>query len=620
MDSKEDQQLPQPAAFSPREPHRRTKQLALLFAVVVLGLIRCTGWVGNEIWTAVTHPRTGVFWAPCPDVTDTFCSTLRVPLDYINPKASETVSLALRMLPAAVPPKEQLGYLFINPGGPGGSGTAAVVEYGNQLSVVVEGRYNIISWDPRGVNLTAPALGCFSSMGEANQFLRDIEHLGLPYDARGSPSLGFTPNASAAAELSWTTRFDAFAQALQGACDANADKGIMRASSTAFTARDMKSIAEALGEEKVNYWGFSYGTILGATFAAMFPDHVHRFILDGVSDSVAYTNNFWDWGRAGMVDTRKTYEGFLASCAESGPSGCAFAKENSTAASLEKRIEALYEKLRMAPHPVGVSALGPGIVTASDVQYTIFHALYSPKTWPHMAQLLASLEAGNGTAMYETAGKWTKDLARKSPFKNPFHRSMETSMASGVVVMCGDTDPEVIRKDTSVETLWKYMRSLREDTRSPTADMWSIWISQCRHWCAEPIETYRGPWTVEDGLKKTAYPMVLFSQTADPVTPLSAARKMAEGFGRDSATLLVQNGFGHCSLAHPSLCTAKKARAYLLDGVVPAYNTTCDADPGFLFPRPEPEEVGVLTIEDQRLRTALHELAERAGQWKMGSW
>lgn len=94
--------------------------------------------------------------------------------------------------------------------------------------------------------------------------------------------------------------------------------------------------------------------------------------------------------------------------------------------------------------------------------------------------------------MFETANKWTANLCRSDPSENPFHVSMFGSIASASVIMCGDTDPAKIRNDTSVEGLQEYMEELRERTKSPIADEWSVWISQCRRWTPEPFETYRG--------------------------------------------------------------------------------------------------------------------------------
>lgn len=111
-----------------------------------------------------------------------------------------------------------------------------------------------------------------------------------------------------------------------------------------------------------------------------------------------------------------------------------------------------------------------------------------------MARLLAETERGNGTSMYATANVASGKLARKDPARhNPFHRAMSTgsSIASTAAIMCSDTDPEALR-DTSTRTLSQYMHDLRKESRSPTADIWAIWISTCRHWKAKAIETYRG--------------------------------------------------------------------------------------------------------------------------------
>jgi hypothetical protein len=124
--------------------------------------------------------------------------------------------------------------------------------------------------------MSSPALGCFENQGDANRFVHDLEHVGLSFgtffafpfplssaltflltDARGSPSLGASSATANASELQWTSKVDAFARSLNAACQTNAHPQLIQAVSTAFTARDMKSIMEGLGEEKINYWGFS---------------------------------------------------------------------------------------------------------------------------------------------------------------------------------------------------------------------------------------------------------------------------------------------------------------------------------------------------------------------------
>ncbi|KAM0745922.1 alpha/beta-hydrolase [Meredithblackwellia eburnea MCA 4105] len=574
---------------------------------VTLLCLASLGYLGRRKVTATSGASDVLNWSPCPDVTETLCAYLPVPMNYHDPRPNETVSLALRKLPATAPVKDRLGSLFINPGGPGGSGTSLVVRAGLQLSVILEGRYDILSWDPRAVNLTSPALNCFETVGDANRFDHDLEHVGLPYEYRGG-EFGGQSNMSNAAELAWTAKLDAFQSALNGACEARGHELLLRSASTAFVVKDMVSILDALGEEKLNYWGFSYGTILGATFAAMEPDRVQRLILDGVSSAALYTANMFEWGRSGMDDTEKTYAGFFDSCAESGPKGCALATNSSSTLSIRKRVDALQAQLRSRPLAVPTSKVGPGILTSADIQYSIFHALYSPKTWPKLAEALADLEKGNGSLLFELVNASNDELGRKDPFKNPYHRSMESSSASTAAIMCSDTDVSAFNQSTT-ESISDYVRELSR--KSITGEIWAMWVTTCRYWSHKAIETYRGPWTVADGLRKTNFPVLFFSMTADPVTPLSAARSMSEGFGNQSATLLIQNGFGHCSLAHPSLCSAKAARAYFLEGKVPEYGTTCDADPGFLFPHPndEKKDMAALSAEDEKLSVALEGLS-----------
>ena len=222
--------------------------------------------------------------------------------------------------------------------------------------------------------------------------------------------------------------------------------------------------------------------------------------------------------------------------------------------------------------------------------------------------------------------------------------------------MCSDTDTRALNvrsltlslerartnlasQDTSISTLTSYVHEL--DSKSPTGEIWAIWVSQCRRWRHKAIEAYRGPWTVKDGLRKTeCVPFCPLRYGADAVaqlprpllqqhrrprhSPLGCSIHVERIRQRErlpphpkrvrpplppSSHPLTKQRFGHCSLAHPSLCTAKVARAYFLEGKVPEYGTTCDADEGFLFPVPG-QEVKVLSVEDEELQKALEELAE----------
>ncbi|KAF8593653.1 hypothetical protein BDV93DRAFT_460602 [Ceratobasidium sp. AG-I] len=161
---------------------------------------------------------------------------------------------------------------------------------------------------------------------------------------------------------------------------------------TAFVVQDMVRIVEALGEDGLNYLGYSYGTVLGSTFAAMRPDMVKRMVLDGVVNAESYYNDPLQWGRDSMAETYKTLTGFLSTCAEAGPEHCAFAVPTNeseaaeTVETLRKRLDKIYARLNDKPMVVADSIAGPGMLTAPDLQTLLLSAMYSPVTWPSVAQ------------------------------------------------------------------------------------------------------------------------------------------------------------------------------------------------------------------------------------------
>ncbi|SCV70430.1 BQ2448_1824 [Microbotryum intermedium] len=553
----------------------------------------------------------GIFWSPCPDDSETFCSYLSVPLDYADPAGAEA-SIALRMIPSSAPLKDQLGYVLINPGGPGGSGHAFALRRGKEISTVLKHRYHVIGFDPRGVNLTGPNNDCFENQGDASRLQKDFEALGLPDQtavlAKGQTERQGDDKDRHGRTSRWQTHADAVTKAVDQSCRQNGNHAVLETSSTATVARDMKSIIEALGQEKLVYWGFSYGTILGATFAAMFPDLVGRLWLDGVSDSQTYTNDIWAWGRSGMNNSQGVWSSFFRACAESGPKGCALAEKGSTAQELEEKVRKLILDLNTEPVIVGASKYGPGVVRAAQVHYKIWTALYAPKSWPVFAQALDDLIKGNGTKLYELANEGNDQLARTDSSDNLFHRKSIDSFWSSSPIMCSDTDPAVAKTLWDATSMASYAQSIADI--SPSGAHWAQWVGACRFWSFKAREVYRGHWTVEKGLKKTSHPVVFFSMEFDPVTPEISARKMADGFGKDSATLVIQrDGLGHCSSVHPSLCTAKLIRNYFINGTVPEDGTECGTEDGFLFPHTEKKwQPKIDSVDDRELADAIYAL------------
>ncbi|CAE6538282.1 unnamed protein product [Rhizoctonia solani] len=521
-----------------------------------------------------TRRVANITWSPCPDSNDTQCAFYEVPMDYTNSGDGETVSIFMRKLSASVPSDQRLGSILVNPGGPGGSGTQWIAEAGEMMSTMIEGRYDLIGFDPRGVNLTGPSTACLDS--ESKFLAREyrLRILGAPI-----PHLGGTAERAHVGEI-------VALQTGQGAaCAQNGNHNMLRSVGTVAVAKDMARIVEALGEDGLNYWGYSYGTVLGSTFAALFPDLVNRMVLDGVSNAESYFNDVLQWGRDGMQDGSKVLTGFLSTCAEAGPEYCAFAvprvgSKRETTESLRERLNSLFAKLSNAPLTVPDSAAGSGIIKASDLQLAFLGTFYTPVVWSDFAQALAQLEQGNGVSLYTMLYSPYSKIIPKPYNQNIFNRSMQEvdTKESLFPILCGDSSP----LNVTVDAYMDYIRELGKI--SPVGEQWALIGGGCFSWPFRARERYTGPWTVEKGLKKTKFPILFISGDADPVTPLASGVKMSSGFGNQSATLLIQHGYGHCSSANPSLCTAKNVRDYFLDGKVPPNGTQCTSEPGYIYP------------------------------------
>ncbi|KAG9122626.1 hypothetical protein FRC07_000916 [Ceratobasidium sp. 392] len=489
----------------------------------------------------------------------------------------------MRKLPANVSEENRLGTIITNPGvgahviqfvrllisaancviqGPGGSGTAWVAIGGEELSTIVDGRYDILGFDPRGVNLTSPWTTCFDTEAEPLLLEYQLELLGVPY-----------PHSTLVNDRALVNKISAIKAAHIAACLKNGNHKMLESSGTASVAQDMVKIVEALGEDGINYWGYSYGTILGATFAAMRPDLVKRMVLDGVSNAESYFNDVWQWGRDGMDETHKTLTGFLSTCAEAGPKYCAFAAPPGksdviqTTQTLRKRLNTIYARLNKHPMVVESSSVGPGVLTASSLQ------------------------------------------------KNVFNRSMQRYITSESFhpIICGDSAATSI----SLNAYTNYFRELGQI--SPVGEPWASIVGGCNGWPFRAKQRHPGPWSAAEGLNKTRFPILLMSLDADPVTPLSSAVKMLEGFGNESAVLLVQQGFGHCTTEHPSLCTYKHVHDYFVNGKVPANGTHCTPEPNFIYPTSYMDKEGELrrSINREELLVALDRLREARSRFNL---
>lgn len=463
--------------------------------------------------------------------------------------------------------------IVIEPGGPGGSGTSFAWREAENISQrLSDGAFDVLGWDPRGVNATRPAVSCFPYDADRDRW----RLLTTPFLEASGPG----PGGRAELELA-----DAMNEAVFGACWArHGDLG--RFVSTAFVARDLERIRAALGDEDGELTGYlvSYGTGIGQTYANMFPDRAGRLVLDGTE----YVRDHRLRGGFGWTaldnGTDAWNDGFLGECVVAGPEHCALAQppdhtaggDSVSVGELKARMRSLLASLLARPIPAYTEASGPSLVTYPALVSFIYSALYNAQTWPRLARILHDLEQGNATlaaAALEGAA-WEYDPTRALPKVKASSDELER------LVICSDAyDAPQLGEDGDGDgdgldwwlALWANMT---EKSWVAGNDRFHS-VFPCRHFAAywpKPAEVYRGD--LNHTLK---HPVLLIAETYDPATPLRNGRRLLAEMG-PNARLIVHHGYGHSSRDR-SNCTDSIARDYILRGVLPEDpETDCFAD------------------------------------------
>ncbi|RPB03803.1 hypothetical protein L873DRAFT_1730857 [Choiromyces venosus 120613-1] len=505
------------------------------------------------------------------------CARLAVPLDYNNPSPNHTAAIAVTVLEATDTSKPYGGPILINPGGPGGSGVLILLSVGHLLQQVIGRHYSIVGFDPRGVNNTTPTFSCFEDALQRKVFA-------------GKDDGKVLAGGSEVAEA--YSRF----KALSESCGTVAGEDQGAYVNTASVARDMLEISEGLwglsgvSGRGLQYWGFSYGSILGSTFAAMFPERVERIVLDGICDAEDYYSAAW---KANLQDTDKVLASFSTYCSQAGPLRCAF-QTGSTPEDITIRLHNLLQKLSVEPLPIpsSQSTTGtPEIITESDVRNLLFVSLYSPLAlFPIVAQILAGLEAGDGRAYLIIAREGFKCDCPGGP------RMPNTGAEAGLAIACSDGAP--VPDDRAAFD--EYLKDLTSQTET-FGGVWARIRLGCINWKFRPKGlTFSGPYS-----GNTSNPMLFVGNSRDPVTPLANAYTVSKGFA--GSAVLEQNSEGHCSISAPSLCTAKYVRRYFETGELPPAGTICEAD---LKPFIGAGDIATpMSAEDKELLKVLEKLA-----------
>jgi pimeloyl-ACP methyl ester carboxylesterase len=483
-----------------------------------------------------------LLWTPCYKRFQ--CANLEVPLDYENKALGSTITAWIRLQSANSTGND----LLFNPGGPGGSGINYILSGGgDQIIEFTGGKFDVVSFDPRGVNASAIDMTCFPGNPQ-----------GPEQYTTGTYSTEQEKYAEAVAYGRW--------------CSAVNNNTRVRYAGTVAVVQDMIHFTELQAAKKgknpkdslISYYGVSYGTVIGQTLAALYPDRIGRVIVDANVNGQDHYDGVTD---TAVEDADDAVKYFFKLCSAAGQK-CPYARNCTSPQELENRFNALLDTLEKEPLQSIEPALGgPLIVTKDQVLNQIFTWLYAPATYfPYMAVGLQALEEGNATA-------WLAIEALTAPKTNP-----------GPFNYTETAEAEVLSLVTMIDAAGRYpIKNVDDYTKAvDEIEKTSVWFGE-GYAGLNPLinagSTLAPPKSqLFPGFKRTTtkYPILFVNNNADPITPLSSAKYMSTFF--DGSVVLTQNAGGHSVTSVPSKCTIGYMVEYLVSGKLPAEGTVCEVD------------------------------------------
>ncbi|MCS0634406.1 alpha/beta hydrolase [Streptomyces sp. LP05-1] len=455
--------------------------------------------------------------SPLPGGTKWECSFMDAPLDYGKPDG-ETIELALIRAKAADPGK-RIGSLIFNFGGPGGSGITALPSFGAEYESL-RARYDLVSFDPRGVGRSA-AVECEDNRQLDAYYARDA-----------------TPD-TAAEEKAYTDGLKKYADA----CERNSGKELPWVGTT-NAARDMDLMRQVLGDDKLYYFGISYGTELGGVYAHLFPKRVGRAVFDAVVDP----NSTAERGALGQAQGfQLALDNFAKDCVRRGD---ACKLPGATPQEIEKFIAGLLARLDKKP----IQGIGNRKLTQTQATNGIAQALYSKEYWKYLEQGLDEADGGNGGLL----------LALSDSMNGREQDGTYNNMgAANSAINCVDDKSRFTPEQTRAK-LPEFRKA------SPIFGDFLGWgMLGCTNW---PVP---GTWDHPDVSAPGAAPIVVIGNTGDPATPYAGARAMATALGKGVGVELTYKGEGHGAYTGGDACVKGAVDGYLLDGKVPPAGKVC---------------------------------------------
>jgi pimeloyl-ACP methyl ester carboxylesterase len=509
--------------------------ITTLRRLVLVGLLSLTVLAVTASPSAAADPAVpSIDWQSCgSDYPTAGCATVEMPLDYDQPSGA-TTPLALARVPAT-DAEHKIGTVFVNPGGPGGSGVGMVLDgFGEYLRDNLGGRFDVVGFDPRGVGASDP-LHCFDSEDDRSAFLSAVPV--FPY------------------ERSQYRPFYNHYASLADRCLSRGER-IAAHMSTADVARDLDLLRQAVGDRRLTYLGFSYGTYIGTTYANLFSHNIRALVVDGVLDPRLWASG-WQI-RSDRVDTLEEFREFLRLCREAGPA-CAFGAGRDTA----RRWEALARSVERQPIDLGNGFLYTYDFLIADAT----GAMYSPEVWGGPDGYAVFLDLVADAALGDQSAKGLARAARRRLLRL-VEAIREADYDNGFPDayfgnQCADT--EYPGSFAGFRIIDAYARA-----GSRFGPLWWWGNTGCTDW---PVaeDRYVGPWET-----RTSKPVLVVGNYFDGVTGYNGARAVHRQLA--NSRLLSYAGWGHTAYGRND-CTTAHIDAYLVGGTLPRAGTVCQANP-----------------------------------------
>ena len=456
-------------------------------------------------------------WSDCEDddLQNRECARIEVPLDYTDP-TGPTIELAL-LKNEADEPSQRVGSLVVNPGGPGAPGTS-YADFDDAFGQPLRDRFDIIGFDPRGTGSSSP-VNCLT-------------------DAQLDAYIAIDPDPDTPNEvidyMGWVDR-------LGRGCEEKSGDLADRVS-THEAARDIDIIRAVLDDETLTYFGASYGTKLGATYADLFPERSGRLVLDGAVDvSLSLRDSSIQQAEGFEVALRA----YIDDCVEGG--SCYLGDSRSAALS---RIKEFLADVEVQPLEIGDRDLAIG-----NAFYGIVVTLYNQEYWQYLTDALGAALNGKGAGLLALSDAYTS--------RNSDGTYADNSAEAIYAINCLD-DPTKFPAARIPAQFTAFAKA------SPTFGRVFAWsLTGCDGF---DVEGPRASWDLDAA---GADPLLVIGTTRDPATPLRWARALAAQL--DPAVLITRDGDGHTGYNMGNSCVDDVVESYLIDGEVPDGDVDCPA-------------------------------------------